>query len=107
MGGSLAAASLFDSIGRELGLKAKGSELAEKHRPAIEVDSRVWAAIGNGGTPAFFINGQFLGGAQPEEKFRAVIDQEMARAREKIKAGTRPEDVYKALQDEVGASEED
>jgi protein-disulfide isomerase len=29
------------------------------------------------GTPAFFINGRFLSGAQPFEAFREIIDDEI------------------------------
>jgi protein-disulfide isomerase len=29
------------------------------------------------GTPAFFINGRFLSGAQPFEAFQRVIDEEL------------------------------
>jgi len=32
------------------------------------------------GTPAFFINGRVLTGAQPFEKFKEVIDEELARS---------------------------
>ena len=32
------------------------------------------------GTPAFFINGRMLSGAQPFEKFKEVIDEELARS---------------------------
>jgi protein-disulfide isomerase len=34
---------------------------------------------GVSGTPAFFINGIFLNGAQPYEKFKAIIDRELAK----------------------------
>jgi predicted DsbA family dithiol-disulfide isomerase len=37
------------------------------------------AAAGVTGTPAFFINGIFLSGAQPLENFTEVIDQELRR----------------------------
>ena len=40
-----------------------------------------WArqvASGAPGTPAFFINGVFLSGAQPYEKFAAIIDEQLA-----------------------------
>ncbi|MEW5741757.1 MAG: DsbA family protein [Myxococcota bacterium] len=33
------------------------------------------------GTPAFFINGRMLSGAQPEDEFRKVIDEELAAAK--------------------------
>jgi len=32
------------------------------------------------GTPAFFVNGRLLSGAQPLEAFARVIDEELARA---------------------------
>ncbi len=36
-------------------------------------------AVGVSGTPAFFINGLFLNGAQPYEKFKTIIDRELAK----------------------------
>ena len=41
---------------------------------AVEDDIRQGRALGVTGTPAFFINGQPLVGAQPIESFRTVID---------------------------------
>ena len=37
--------------------------------------------VGVSGTPAFFINGRMLSGAQPFEKFKEVIDEELANKR--------------------------
>jgi protein-disulfide isomerase len=45
-------------------------------------------------TPAFFINGRFLSGAQPEEEFAKVIDEELAKANKAIAAGAKAEDYY-------------
>jgi protein-disulfide isomerase len=39
--------------------------------------------VGVTGTPAFFINGFMLSGAQPEEAFRRVIDAELERLGDK------------------------
>jgi protein-disulfide isomerase len=36
--------------------------------------------VGVGGTPAFFINGKLLTGAQPVAAFTRVIDDELARS---------------------------
>ena len=39
------------------------------------------AALGVTGTPAFFVNGRMLVGAQPFEKFKDIIDDELATAK--------------------------
>lgn len=45
----------------------------------IRKDQADGAAVGVTGTPAFFINGIFLNGAQPYEKFKMIIDAELAK----------------------------
>jgi len=50
------------------------------------------------GTPQFFINGRLLVGAQPVEKLRSIIDEEVARAEKLRAAGTPPAKLYEALQ---------
>jgi len=35
--------------------------------------------VGVTGTPAFFVNGRFLSGAQPFDAFRAIIDDELSK----------------------------
>lgn len=44
----------------------------------IDEDIAAGSAVGVTGTPAFFINGRMLSGAQPFEKFKEIIDQELA-----------------------------
>jgi len=39
------------------------------------------AQLGLNGTPAFFINGRELTGAQPLEAFAAIIDEELGQAK--------------------------
>lgn len=41
------------------------------------------------GIPAFFINGRFVNGAQPLEKFVQILDEELAFAQEKASAAQR------------------
>lgn len=48
-------------------------------RAAVEKDQAVGEKLGVRGTPAYFINGLVLSGAQPEEEFRKIIDAELAR----------------------------
>ena len=45
---------------------------------AVAQDIEDGSALGVTGTPAFFINGQVLVGAQPYEAFQAIIDAELA-----------------------------
>jgi protein-disulfide isomerase len=51
------------------------------HAAAVQKDVDEGIRVGVTGTPAFFINGQLLSGAQPLESFVRVIDGELARAR--------------------------
>ncbi len=43
----------------------------------IERDEQEAQRLGVSGTPAFFINGRFLSGAQPFDAFKRVIDEEL------------------------------
>ncbi len=45
----------------------------------VEANKQAGAKVGVTGTPAFFINGYQLTGAQPIEEFKSIIDQELAR----------------------------
>lgn len=44
----------------------------------VNADHQAGVAAGVSGTPAFFINGRFLSGAQPFDAFKKVIDEELA-----------------------------
>ncbi len=50
-----------------------------KFRSDVQKDLAECQAAGVTGTPAFFINGRFLSGAQPFPSFKAIIDEELAR----------------------------
>ena len=47
-----------------------------------KIDAQTQEAMKNGatGTPATFVNGRFLSGAQPVEAFKKIIDEEIAKA---------------------------
>jgi protein-disulfide isomerase len=51
-------------------------------------DSEDAARLGLSGTPAFFINGRLLSGAQPYEAFAQVIEEELALAASKPTSGS-------------------
>lgn len=49
----------------------------DKYDAEIEADITEATSFGISGTPAFFINDEFLGGAYPFEDFKKVIDKEL------------------------------
>jgi protein-disulfide isomerase len=51
-----------------------------QHAGLLERDEEAGQGYGVSGTPAFFVNGRPLVGAQPFEAFQQVIDDELARA---------------------------
>ena len=52
----------------------------DSHKYSADVDADIAAGddAGVSGTPAFYINGRVLSGAQPFEAFKALIDEELA-----------------------------
>jgi len=71
------------------GLLAKAKKLAldekqfeacltsEKYKAQVQQDAKEGSRLGINGTPAFFINGVFLNGAQPESAFERAIKDEL------------------------------
>ncbi|NUO49075.1 MAG: thioredoxin domain-containing protein [Polyangiaceae bacterium] len=76
--------------------KAKFMESFNKKEFASKVaeDLAAGKAVGVRGTPASFINGVFLSGAQPQNKFEEIIDKELAEADKLIAAKVAPDKVY-------------
>jgi protein-disulfide isomerase len=73
----------FDRYAKDLGLDTnRFTECLKSERPreAVQADVEQGKSVGVSGTPAFFINGRLLSGAQPPEAFREIINEELARA---------------------------
>jgi protein-disulfide isomerase len=66
-----------------------------KIKAEVDQDSKAGTAAGANGTPTFFINGRELVGAQPQDAFEKIIDDEIKQADDLIKKGTPVKDVYK------------
>jgi protein-disulfide isomerase len=79
------------------GDKVKAAIAGHTHKKDIDADKEQSEDFQANGTPHFFINGRRLVGAQPEEKFDAIIDEEIKKAQDLISKGTRPSEVYEAL----------
>ena len=52
---------------------------SHKYRSVVETDARDGDAVGVNGTPAFYINGRMISGAQPFEVFKKLTDDELQR----------------------------
>ena len=48
-----------------------------KVKSRVDGDSAAAAKLGVTGTPAFFVNGRYLSGAQPFASFKRLIDEEL------------------------------
>ncbi len=48
-----------------------------KVKKRVDGDSAAAAKLGVTGTPAFFVNGRYLSGAQPFSSFKRLIDEEL------------------------------
>jgi predicted DsbA family dithiol-disulfide isomerase len=77
--------------------KFKADMNGSECKQLIENDQKQLAAVGVRGTPAFFINGRFLSGAQPADRFKAVIDEELKKANDAIKGGAKADDYYSSI----------
>ena len=67
----------------ELGLEGERFNqclTSEKYFEKVKIDTSIAALLGARGTPAFFLNGQFIAGAQPFEVFEELIEDELKKA---------------------------
>jgi len=89
--------SNLEQYAREIGLnveKWKADMQSPKFQAQIDKEQALATSLGATGTPAFFINGKKLSGAQPIDNFKRIIDAELGKAQEMVKAGTPADQVY-------------
>ncbi len=87
----------MDKLAGEVGLNAQKfkADMEGECKNIIRQDQQQLASVGVGGTPAFFVNGRFLSGARPPEQFKALIDEELKKANERVgKEGTTASNYY-------------
>jgi protein-disulfide isomerase len=77
--------------------KVKAVLKDEKLAKSIDDEMAAARKLGVRGTPAFFINGVFLSGAQPLERFKERIDEAMVEADAMVKKGTPKAKVYDVI----------
>ncbi len=87
----------LEGYAKEIGLnveKWKADLQLPKFQTQIDNDTALAMKLGATGTPAFFINGRKLSGAQPIDNFKKIIDEEIGKAQEMVKSGTPADQVY-------------
>ena len=90
----------FEKWAQEIGLdmkKFKADLDSGKYKARVEQDRAYAGTVGARGTPAFFINGKLVSGAQPFENFKKVIDEEIKRADAELAKGTPKAQLYQKL----------
>jgi protein-disulfide isomerase len=78
-----------ETIAANLGLDVDRfkSDMQNTCMTQIQRDQKELTKVGVGATPAFFINGRFLSGAQPIDAFITLVDEELAKARARVGKG--------------------
>lgn len=87
-------------IAQKIGLDPAATSKAlssDAHTNVIEDDMLLADDFKASGTPYFFINGRRISGAKRASAFRAIIDEELTRAREALARGVEPSKLYAEL----------
>jgi protein-disulfide isomerase len=92
-------AKYADKIGIDMA-KVKSSIESKKYQEIFDASQELASDLNAGGTPHFFVNGRRLVGAQPLEKFKEVIDEQLKKAEELVGKGTKLEALYDELMKE-------
>ena len=85
-----------EAIGRQTGLDVAKmtADMDGACREVLRRTQTALSALGVRRTPVFYVNGRVVSGAQPFEKFAALIDEELAKARQRVAEGSRPDRYY-------------
>ncbi len=87
----------LESYAKKAGVKMKKWKACmEGHEREAHIKAEISLAadVTARGTPNSFVNGRKITGARPLEDFVKVIDEELAKAKERVADGTRRADVY-------------
>lgn len=92
-------AANLEAIAKEAGLDMTkyAADMKEGCVKWVSEKQAVASSFGVGATPAFFINGRFLSGAQPLPAFKALIDEELKKAEAAVASGTPAASYYQSV----------
>ncbi len=85
--------------------KFKAALDANTYAAKVDKDLALGQKLGVRGTPHSLINGIPVGGAQPFDKFKEVIDEQLKKAQALVASGTKPNQVYIKLTQENFAAQ--
>jgi protein-disulfide isomerase len=97
---SALSATAYETWAEEAGVDPvtwKAGIAAHTWAEKVEKDDLVASSVKVKTTPAAFVNGILVSGAQPYEKWKAVVDEELGKAQAKIASGTPRDRVYVTL----------
>lgn len=77
--------------------KAKAAIAESKYQAPIDAAQELASDMNAGGTPHFFVNGRRLVGAQPFEKFKEIIDEEIPKSEALLKGGIKLDKLYEEI----------
>jgi protein-disulfide isomerase len=88
--------ALYETIAGELGLDLDRfrADMAGPCTTKLHTDMSELEQVGVNATPIFFINGRYLAGAQPYATFKSLVDEELARAKDRVKHGAKRTSYY-------------
>lgn len=95
----------MEALAKNIGInmdKFKTDMAGQPCKDLIAQQQQQMTQVGVDGTPGFFVNGRPLSGAQPFENFKSVIDEEIKKADDTIKKGTKAEEYYQKAVVEAG-----
>ncbi len=90
----------FKALASEVGLDVDRFVIdyqSEAVGKALAADLAIAGKFGVNGTPAFFINGHYMSGAQSYGAFEQAIQQEIAAAKILVGQGTAPSQIYETV----------
>ena len=93
-------------IANDLGMKRSNvkKHMETKCLDEIANDQKELAKLGVRGTPAFFVNGRYLVGAQPVEVFSSLVDEELRKAKSLVSNGIKRKHVYDHIMKDAATS---
>ena len=87
----------IDKWAGELGLdmaKFKADMDSPEARKQVELDQKLASEVNARGTPNSFVNGRQVTGAQPFDAFKALVEEELEKAKKLVDGGTPRANVY-------------